>query len=204
MAAVVAENQEIALAALKLIKVEYQVLKPVMSISEAMAADAPIVHDEPVVYINSVPADLAQQNQQMVNRGEQMIINFPIGARLINNIAASIHGSIGDITDEFAKADVIIERTYQSKQVQQCPAEPHICYSYMDGYRLVIHASTQVPWHLRRQVARIVVLKQYKVHVIKERVGGSFGSKQDMLLEEVFSLATCVTGRPVYFRYSRE
>ncbi len=55
----------------------------------------------------------------------------------------------------------------------------------MDGDRLVIHASTQVPWHLRRQVARLVGMKQHKVHVIKERVGGGFGSKQDILLEEV-------------------
>lgn len=204
VAAVVAENEEIALAALKLIDVEYEVLKPVMSIDEAMAEDAPIVHDEPVVYINGAPADLAQQNQHAIKRGEQMFINFPIGARPVNNIAASIHGSIGDIADGFAKADVIIERTYQSKQVQQCPAEPHICYSYMDGDRLVIHASTQVPWHLRRQVARIVGLKQHKVHVIKERVGGGFGSKQDILLEEVCAWATYVTGRPVYFRYSRE
>jgi putative selenate reductase molybdopterin-binding subunit len=74
----------------------------------------------------------------------------------------------------------------------------------MDGDRLVIHASTQVPWHLRRQVARLVGMKQHKVHVIKERVGGGFGSKQDILLEEVCAWATCVTGRPVYFRYTRE
>ncbi|VDY35742.1 Nicotinate dehydrogenase large molybdopterin subunit [Morganella morganii] len=82
--------------------------------------------------------------------------------------------------------------------------EPHICYTYMNGDRLVIHASTQVPWHLRRQVARILGLKQNKVHVIKERVGGGFGSKQDILLEEVCAWATYVTGRPVSFRYTRE
>ena len=47
-------------------------------------------------------------------------------------------------------------------------------------------------------------MKQHKVHVIKERVGGGFGSKQDILLEEVCAWATCVTGRPVLFRYTRE
>ncbi|SUX68822.1 xanthine dehydrogenase, molybdenum-binding subunit [Citrobacter amalonaticus] len=137
-------------------------------------------------------------------RGEHMVINFPIGSRPRKNIAASIHGHIGDMEKGFAEADVVIERTYHSTQAQQCPAEPHICFTRMDGDRLIIHASTQVPWHLRRQVARLVGMKQHKVHVIKERVGGGFGSKQDILLEEVCAWATCVTGRPVYFRYTRE
>lgn len=205
VAAVVAESEEIALAALDLIKVEYQVLPAVMSIDEAMALGAPLVHDEPIVYVNGAPADLAEQNQHSAQRGdEHLIINFPIGAKPHSNIAAAVHGQIGNVTQGFAQADVVLERTYESRQVQQCPTEKHVCYTYMDGDRLVIHASTQVPWHLRRQVARIVGLKQHKVHVIKERVGGGFGSKQDILLEEVCAWATCVTGRAVYFQYTRE
>jgi len=204
VAAVVAESEEIALQALKLIEVEYHVLKPVMSIDEAMADDAPVVHDEPVVYVAGAPDTLEEDNKKAVQRDEHMIINFPIGSRPAKNIAASIRGHIGDVARGFAEADVIIERTYSSTQAQQCPTETHICFTRMDGDRLVIHASTQVPWHVRRQVARIVGLKQNKVHVIKERVGGGFGSKQDILLEEVCAWATCVTGRPVYFRYTRE
>lgn len=204
VAAVVAENEETALAALKLIEVKYQLLKPVMSIDEAMADDAPVVHDEPVIYVAGTPDTLEEDNRHAVDRDEHMIINFPIGSRPRKNIAASIHGHIGDVARGFAEADVIIERTYRSTQAQQCPTETHICFTRMDGDRLVIHASTQVPWHVRRQVARIVGLKQNKVHVIKERVGGGFGSKQDILLEEVCAWATCVTGRPVYFRYTRE
>ena len=204
VAAVVAESEEIALAALKLIDVEYQVLKPVLSIDEAMAEDAPVVHDEPVVYAAGAPDTLEEDNQHAAQRGEHMIINFPIGARPRKNIAAGLHGHIGDMEKGFADADVVIERTYSSTQAQQCPAEPHLCFTRMDGDRLIIHASTQVPWHVRRQVARLVGMKQHKVHVIKERVGGGFGSKQDILLEEVCAWATCVTGRPVYFRYTRE
>lgn len=204
VAAVVAESEEIALAALKLIDVKYDVLKPVLSIDEAMADDAPVVHDEPVVYVAGAPQTLEEDNRHAAQRGEHMVINFPIGSRPRKNIAASIHGHIGDMEKGFAEADVIIERTYHSTQAQQCPAEPHICFTRMDGDRLIIHASTQVPWHLRRQVARLVGMKQHKVHVIKERVGGGFGSKQDILLEEVCAWATCVTGRPVYFRYTRE
>lgn len=204
VAAVVAENEAIALKALSLIEVEYDVLKPVLSIDEAKADGAPLVHDEPVIYVNGAPADLAEQNKNAADRGEHLQINFPIGAKPCKNIAAGVHGHIGDLDKGFAEADTVIERTYESRQVQQCPTEPHICYTYMNGDRLVIHASTQVPWHLRRQVARILGLKQNKVHVIKERVGGGFGSKQDILLEEVCAWATYVTGRPVSFRYTRE
>lgn len=148
VAAVVAESEEIALEALKLIDVEYEVLKPVMSIDEAMAEDAPVVHDEPVVYVAGAPDTLEDDNSHAAQRGEHMIINFPIGSRPRKNIAASIHGHIGDMDKGFADADVIIERTYNSTQAQQCPTETHICFTRMDGDRLVIHASTQVPWAL--------------------------------------------------------
>ncbi|WP_413483956.1 molybdopterin-dependent oxidoreductase Mo/Fe-S-binding subunit [Morganella psychrotolerans] len=204
VAAVVAENEAIALKALSLISVEYEVLKHVLSVDEAKADGAPLVHDEPVIYVNGAPADLAEQNKNAADRGEHMQINFPIGSKPCKNIAAGVHGHIGDLDKGFKEADVVLERTYESRQVQQCPTEPHICYTYMNGDRLVIHASTQVPWHLRRQVARILGLKQNKVHVIKERVGGGFGSKQDILLEEVCAWATYVTGRAVSFRYTRE
>lgn len=81
VAAVVAESEEIALEALKLIDVEYEVLKPVMSIDEAMAEDAPVVHDEPVVYVAGAPDTLEDDNSHAAQRGEHMIINFPIGSR---------------------------------------------------------------------------------------------------------------------------
>ncbi len=204
VAAVVAESVEIAKEALKLIEVEFEVLKPVMSIDEARAEDAPIVHNEPIEYGVGAPDDLEQQNIHADPREGKLIVNFPIGCYPRKNIAASVHGHIGDMEKGFAEADVIIERTYESKQVQQSPAETHICYSYMDGDRLVMHDSTQVPWHVRRQVAKILGIKQNKVHIIKERVGGGFGSKQDILLEDVCAWATYTTGRPVYFHHTRE
>lgn len=205
VAAVIAENEEIALEALKLIEVKYELLKPVMSIEEAMAEGAPLVHDEPIVHMCAAPDDLEEQNRNAPDRhGEHMIINFPIGAAPRKNIAAGVHGHIGDTQKGFKEADMIIERTYDSTQVQQCPAETHVSYTYLDGKRLVIHASTQVPWHLRRQVARLVGIKENQVHVIKERVGGGYGSKQDILLDEVCAWATCQTGRAVYYHYTRE
>jgi putative selenate reductase molybdopterin-binding subunit len=74
----------------------------------------------------------------------------------------------------------------------------------MDGERLIIHASTQVPWHLRRIVAKVLGIRENRIRVIKERIGGGYGSKQDILLEEVCAYATFITGRPVFFKYTRE
>ncbi|WP_299014143.1 molybdopterin-dependent oxidoreductase Mo/Fe-S-binding subunit [uncultured Photobacterium sp.] len=204
VAAVVAESPEIAEQALALIEVEYDVLKPVMTIDEAMAADAPIIHNEPIEYGVGAPDDLEEQNCNADPREGKLVVNFPIGCFPRKNIAASVRGHIGDLAKGFDEADVILERTYESKQVQQLPVETHICYSYMDGERLIMHDSTQVPWHVRRQVAKILGVKQNKVHIVKERVGGGYGSKQDILLEDVCAWATWTTGRPVYFHHTRE
>jgi len=204
VAAVVAESVEIAEQALKLIDVEYQELEAVMSIDEARAPNAPIIHNEPIEYGVGAPDDLAEQNENADPREGKLVVNFPIGCFPRKNIAASVRGHIGDLNKGFEEADVIIERTYESKQVQQLPVETHICYSYMDGDRLVMHDSTQVPWHVRRQIARILDVKQNKVQIVKEHVGGGYGSKQDILLEDVCAWATWTTGRPVYFHHTRE
>ncbi|UJF17692.1 molybdopterin-dependent oxidoreductase Mo/Fe-S-binding subunit [Vibrio sp. SS-MA-C1-2] len=204
VAAVVAENVEIAEQALALIDVDYEVLPAVISIDDARAEDAPLVHNEPIEYLAGAPADLAQQNEGADPREGKMIVNFPIGCEPRKNIAASVEGQIGDVDKGFAEADLILERTYESKQVQQAPTETHICYAYMDGERVVMHASTQVPFHVRRQVAKVLGIKQNRVHIIKERVGGGFGSKQDILVEDLTAYATFKTGRPVYLHYTRE
>lgn len=204
VAGVVAISEEIALKALSLIKVDYEILKPVMTIEDAEAKNAPIVHDEFIEYVVGAPDDLTEQNRTADPRSGKMIFNFPFGSNPRKNIAASFHGHVGDLERGFKEADVIIERTYRSTQAQQTPVENHIAYSYMDGDRVIVHASTQVPFHVRRVIAKQLQIPQNKVHIIKERVGGGFGSKQDILVEEVCAWATFVTGKPVYFRHTRE
>lgn len=204
VAAVVAETPEIAAEALKLIKVEYEVLPAVLTIDEAKRPGAPVIHKAKVEYVVGAPADLDKYNQGVDPREGKIIYQFPIHADPHRNLAASVHGGIGDINKGFAEADVTIERTYESSQVQCTPLEPHIIYSRMEGERLVLHASTQVPSHVRRIIARILSVKENKIRVIKERVGGGFGAKQDMVLEEVAAWATWVTGRDVLYRYTRE
>ena len=202
VAAVVAESPEIAEKTARKIKVEYDVLKPVLTIDEAMAADAPIVRNAEIAYIHGAPKDL--DNSNLDPREEKIIYRFPIGADPRKNIAASAKGGIGDIDKGFEAADVILESEYETTQVHCTPLEPHVVYTKMDGDRLIIHASTQTPWCVRRTVARALEISENKIRVIKERVGGGFGSKQDVLLEEVAAYLTWTTGRSILFRYTRE
>jgi len=183
VAAVAAADERTAREALRRIVVEYQELPPVLSMEEAMRAGAPLVHGDHLSVVTS---------------------QFPIGAEPARNLAASASGAIGDVEKGFAEADAVVERTYATSRVQCTPVEPHVVYTRMDGDRLIIHASTQVPWHLRRIVARVLGLRENMIRVIKERMGGGYGSKQDILLEEVCALATLRTGRPVFYKYTRE
>ena len=202
IAAVVAESPEIAEEALKKIKVEYDVLKPVLSIDDALAPDAPIVRDAEIHYIHGAPKDL--DNSNIDPREGKIIYRFPLGADPRKNLAASADGGIGDINKGFEAADVILEGEYETTQVHCTPLEPHVVYTRMDGDRLIVHASTQTPWCVRRTVARALEISENKIRVIKERVGGGFGSKQDVLLEDVAAYLTWTTGRSILFRYTRE
>ncbi len=204
VAAVVAETEEIALKAIKAIEVEYEVLQPIFTVDQAMAKDAPVLHGGPIEYVVGAPDDLKKLNKKANKQEDPTIFQFPLHGNPHKNIAASVTGGIGDIKKGLKEADVVLERTYETSQVQCTPMEPHIVYTKMDGDRLVIHAATQVPYHLRRIVSTLLDLPENRVRVIKERVGGGYGSKQDILLEEVAAFATYTTGRPVLFRYTRE
>lgn len=203
VAAVVAETAEAADEALKKIKVEYEVLKPVFTWDEAQAPNAPVLHKSYVTYGVGAPEDLDEYNKNADPRDGKIHYPFPLRADPHHNLAASVKGGIGDVEKGFQEADVIIDRTFATTQIQCTPTEPHVVFTKMQGDRLVIHASTQVPFHLRRVVAKVLGIPETKIHVIKERVGGGFGSKQDVILEDVAAFATYSTGRPVYYRYTR-
>lgn len=204
VAAIVAETEELAKAARAKIKVEYEVLKPIFTVEEAMAPDAPVVQNGAAVYLSGAPANLDEYNKDVDPREGQVVYPFPLHADIRHNVAAAAHGAIGDVERGFAEADVVLERTYQSSQIQCTPLEPHIVFSKIDNDRLVIHASTQVPFHLRRIVAKVCGIEENKIHVIKEKVGGGYGSKQDILVEDVAGYATWLTRRPIVYRNTRE
>jgi putative selenate reductase molybdopterin-binding subunit len=178
VAAVAAESRAVAEEALRLIEVEYEVLPAILEIEQAMIDGAPVIHDEP----DSKGIHDAQ-----------------------HNLAGYILKEIGNVEDGFRESDLIIEREFRTQRQQHCPIEPHITISWLDSdNRLVIRTSTQVPYHTRRQVAMILQIPVQRVHVVKPRIGGGFGGKQEMLLEDICGALTLATRRPVKIEYTRE
>ena len=205
VAGIVARTKEIADKAASLIKVEYEPTDAVFTVEEAMEPGAPLVHNGPVQYNAGAPADLDEFNARAGDEREgKVIYQFPLGANIQKNIAASNKGGIGDMEKGFAEADAVVDCTYQTSQIQHTPLEPHVCYAHIEGGRLVLNCSTQVPYHVRRIVSWVCGIPENKIHVIKERVGGGYGAKQDILVEEMTGYAAWLTGKPVYYRNTRE
>ena len=180
VAFVAAETETIANQALALIEVEYEPLPTVLDSRDAMRPGAPCLHDEPE-YVNFADSDPAQ------------------------NLAARIRIDIGDVVKGFADADFIYEGDYEVPKVQQAHIEPHAVVTYWDeDDRLVIRTSTQVPFHARRILAPVLGLPIKRIRVIKPRIGGGFGGKQEVLVEDVAAHLTIATRRPVRYEYTRE
>lgn len=198
VAAIVARTPELCDKAASLIKVEYEPLEPVFTVEEAMADGAPIVQNGIVEYRAGAPKDLDEYNKSSNPRDGKIIYQFPLHADSHHNIAAGAHGGIGDIEKGFEEADAIVDSTYQTSQIQCTPLEPHVCYAHIEGGRLVMNCSTQVPYHVRRIVSWVCQIPENKIHIIKERVGGGYGSKQDILVEDLVGYCTWITGKPIY------
>jgi len=180
VAMVAATSPEIAERALSLIKVEYEDLPAIIDARDAMKPGAVVIHDEPE-FVNFVDSDPKK------------------------NLAAEIRIDIGDVEKGFAQADQIFEHEYTVSKVQQAHIEPHVCLTYWDeDDRMVVKTSTQVPFHLRRVLAPVIGLPIKRIRVIKPRVGGAFGGKQEILIEDVAAHLTIATGKPVLYEYSRE
>ena len=180
VAFVAAETLAIAKQALRLIKVQYEPLEAILHPEDAMKPGAIQIHDEPE-YVDFAESDAAR------------------------NLAAEIRIDIGDVEKGFAEADFVFEGTYRVPRVQQASIEPHVAVTYWDeDDRLVIRTSTQVPFHVRRMLAPVLGLPVKRIRVIKPRIGGGFGGKQEVLMEDVPAHLTIATGRPVVYEYSRE
>ena len=203
VAAIVAKDHETAQKAMSLIKVKYEAIPPVFTVEEAMAEGASRVHNGKVEFAVGAPDNLDEYNREADERDGKVVYQFPLQGDIHHNIAAGNHGGIGDMEKGFAEADAIVDETYQTNQIQCTPLEPHVCYTRIDKGRLVVHASTQVPFHVRRIVAKVCQIPENKIHVIKERVGGGYGSKQDILTEDMCAYATWITGKDVYYRNTR-
>ncbi|MCL5036837.1 MAG: molybdopterin-dependent oxidoreductase [Chloroflexi bacterium] len=181
VAAVAAETREAAEEAVKLIEVEYEVLPPILDERKSMDPGAPVIHDEPEA---------------------EMIIPVPYDKE--RNLAGGVNMNIGDVEKGLEEADFKFDYEYIVPYYHHCPQEPHICYAWLDDQdRVVIRTSTQVPFHVRRLVARALDIPVKKIHVIKPRVGGGFGCKQEVYLEQVVAALAMASRRPVKIELTR-
>ena len=177
VAAVAAETIEAAEEAVRLIEVEYEVLPAVFDERFAMDADAPKVHDEDDTTHICDP----QRN-------------------LVHHMAARR----GDVDAQLAAAPHVFEQTFRVHQVQQCPIEPHISMAWLDSdERMVVRTATQVPFHTRRMLAPLIDMEIKDIRVIKPRIGGGFGAKQEMLIEDIVAHLAIATRRPVRLELDR-
>lgn len=178
VAAVVAESEAVAEAACGLIRVDYEMLPAVFDPEAAMDEGAPALHGE---------------------KGAESRIADPA-----RNIVARLSSESGDVAAGFAAAEVIHEASYQSQRLQHAHLETHGAIGWLDGDgRLTLRSSTQTPFLTRDALADLMGLPREKVRVFAARVGGGFGGKQEMLVEDIVALAVLKTGRPVKLEYSR-
>jgi CO/xanthine dehydrogenase Mo-binding subunit len=177
VAAVFAESGEVAEQALKLIKVSFDERPAVLDAEDAMRPDAPVVHPED-----------------------------PKGAYdAAHNVAAHVDINVGDVDKALAESEVTIDEVFQTHYAQHTPMETHTALAYTDDMgKIVIVSSTQVPWHARRIVSRILDIPMSRLRVIKPRLGGGFGTKQEVLLEDLVALATIKTGRACEIELTRK
>jgi putative selenate reductase molybdopterin-binding subunit len=175
VAAVVADTEAAAEAGCRALEVQYDVLPAVFDPVAAMQPGAPVLHDKPASRI----ADPAR------------------------NIVATLHGRSGDVAAAFAAADRVEEVTCDLQRVQHTALETHAAIAWMDGDRLTVRSSTQVPFLAREGLADLFGLPPHRVRVLCERVGGGFGGKQEMLVEDIAALAALRLGRPVKLELTR-
>jgi len=177
VAFVAAESVAIAKQALELIDVEYEELPCIFDATKSMTAGFALHPTTGTTGIHDIE----------------------------KNIAAHLDAELGDVDAALKSSDHVFEGTYSTPFVQMAHIEPHISITWLDNNnRLVIRTSTQVPHHVRRIVAEVLDIPIGRIRVIKPRIGGGFGGKQEILNEEVVGAVTLKTGRPARIEYTRE
>jgi CO/xanthine dehydrogenase Mo-binding subunit/aerobic-type carbon monoxide dehydrogenase small subunit (CoxS/CutS family) len=179
VAAVVAETEAAAEEGCRRLKVDYDILPAVFDPAEAIAPGAPVIHP-------------GRTKEQRVTNAER-------------NIVAEAHGEFGDVASALATSATTYEGTFTTQRVQHAALETHGGLAWIDDKGvLTVRSSTQVPFLTRRALTEIFGLAPDKVRVFCERVGGGFGGKQEMFVEDILALAAMKTGRPVKLELSRE
>jgi len=182
VAAVVADTVAIAETACRAIVVTYEALPSVFDPEIARSPGAPLVHP---------------------GKGADTRI-----ADASRNLVAEVHGGVGDVADGVAAATAaggaVVQERYTTQRVQHAHLETHGCTGWRDeDGRLVLRTSSQVPFLIRDELCHVFGLDRDEVRVFSRRIGGGFGAKQEMLTEDIVTLAVLRLGRPVRYEFTR-
>jgi len=180
VAAVAADSPHVAEQAARLIRVEYEVLEPVLDVRSAMAEGAPVVHAD------FTPGSFFAEFEK------------------VSPNASRLEYSGGDLARGFEQAAVVVEREFETRAVHQGYIEPQVTTARWDGDdRVTVWTSTQGHFAVRDQLAGILNLPMSRINVIPLEVGGAFGGKDSVYLDPLAALLSRKTGHPVRMAMTR-
>ena len=181
VAIIAAENEKAALKAMKLIKVKYKILEPVLDFHQA------------------------KDNEILVHPEEDWLAQVPVGGDARRNLVASEISGDGDVDAVLADCDEVLEHAYHMRSFNQAMMETFRTYTELDRYgRLHVISSTQIVFHVRRILSQALGIPKSKIRVEKPRIGGGFGAKQTAVSEVYPAFVTLKTGRPAQLIFTRE
>ena len=181
VAIIAAEDEKAALKALKLIKVTYRELEPVLDFHKA------------------------KDNEVLVHLEEDWFPPVEVGGDPKRNLVASGIDGNGDIDAVLADCDAVLDHTYHMRAFSQAMMETFRTYTSLDRYgRLHVISSTQIVFHVRRILSNALGIKKSMIRVEKPRIGGGFGAKQTAVSEVYPAFVTMKTGRPAKLIFTRE
>ena len=181
VAAVAATSASIAEEAVRLIKVDYEVLPHVIDVLDAFKDDAPVLHEN------------------MFTEGVDPKPSKP------SNVAKRVAFALGDIEEGFAAADVILEREFSTQPVHQGYIEPHACVaSYGADGQAQVYCSSQGQFMVRGFCAKLLGMELADIRVTPAEIGGGFGGKTVVYLEPLALALSKKSGRPVKMAMTRD
>ncbi len=183
VAAVAAVDAETARAAARLIEVIYEELPAVFTIEQAVAAHAPVLHEDFDSYFKIYDASTR---------------------RTPNELALSTLRR-GDIVQGFAESDVILDQVYETSAQYHAYLEPAAALASVDGRgKVTVWSSTQSVFRTQANVHESLGIPMAKIRAVSPRVGGGFGGKSEAMVQPIAVALAMKTSRPVRIALSRE
>ncbi|MGB3368087.1 MAG: molybdopterin cofactor-binding domain-containing protein, partial [Acidaminobacteraceae bacterium] len=181
VAIIAATDKETAIDAERKLKIEYELMAPVLDPREALTHNS-IIHPE-----------------------DDLLTHFDFGTDQKINVAGTYATGFGDIEEAYESSFIKLERTYSSQAQAHAMMETYRSRAYLDDdSRLTLVTSTQIPFHVRRIAAQALEMKEENVRVLKPRIGGGFGGKQSIVTELFAGIVTLRTGKPCKVVYNRK